>query len=257
MPRPATWNRQEWRAWHAGDDGPGSPAALALPVLAAVAGSETGRWPQHDLDALKAIALLRQVRREVDDETQGWLLIARGRGLPWEAIAEALGVTPQAARAVGDYDMDPLWGTGAVAVACRGRSFGAASRRRTYARACPEGGVVADFVRYELEDGSEVYFESAEGSLVALRGGEVEAEDAGKLGDRLRSISVAAGEISEGLRERLAPDELEVSFGVKVSGEVNWWFIAKADGEASIQVKATWKADPKGAARTAATEPSP
>ena len=98
MPRPPTWNRQEWRAWHAGGDGPGSPAALALPVLATVAGPETGRWPQHDLDALKAIALLRQVRREVDDETQGWLLIARGRGLPWEAIAEALGVTPQAAR---------------------------------------------------------------------------------------------------------------------------------------------------------------
>jgi hypothetical protein len=31
---------------------------------------------------------------------------------------------------------------------------------------------MADLVRYELEDGSTVYFESAEGSLVSLRGGE-------------------------------------------------------------------------------------
>jgi hypothetical protein len=30
---------------------------------------------------------------------------------------------------------------------------------------------MADFVRYELEGGSEVYFESTEGSLVSLRGG--------------------------------------------------------------------------------------
>jgi hypothetical protein len=30
---------------------------------------------------------------------------------------------------------------------------------------------VAEFVRYELDDGSEVYFESAESDLVAQHGG--------------------------------------------------------------------------------------
>ncbi len=99
---------------------------------------------------------------------------------------------------------------------------------------------MADFVRYQLEDGSEVFFESAEGSLVSLRGGSPDVEDGGKLGNRLREISAAADEVSKGLREHLAPGVIELSFGVKVSGEVNWWFFAKANGEASINVKLTW-----------------
>jgi hypothetical protein len=102
---------------------------------------------------------------------------------------------------------------------------------------------MADFVRYELEDGSEVFFESAEGSLVSLRGGNADVVDAGKLGDRLRHVADAAAEVSRGLRERLGPDEIELSFGVKVSGEVSWWFFAKANGEASINVTLTWKDD--------------
>lgn len=100
---------------------------------------------------------------------------------------------------------------------------------------------MADFVRYELEDGSQVFFESAEGSLVSLRGDSVEVVDAGKLGDRLRHIAAAADEVSRGLRERLAPEEIELEFGVKVSGEVSWWFFAKASGEASINVTLTWR----------------
>lgn len=109
---------------------------------------------------------------------------------------------------------------------------------------------MADFVKYELEDGSEVFFESAEGSLVSLRGGSPDVIDAGKLGDRLSHIAAAADEVSKGFRERLAPDEIELDFGVKVSGEVNWWFFAKANGEASMNVKLTWR-------RAAPQEPAP
>jgi hypothetical protein len=100
-----------------------------------------------------------------------------------------------------------------------------------------------DFVRYELEDGSEVFFESAEGSLVSGRGGSADVVDAGKLGDRLRPIAAAADEVSKGLRERLAPEEIELEFGVRVSGEVSWWFFAKVNGEASINVKLIWRKD--------------
>jgi Trypsin-co-occurring domain 1 len=103
------------------------------------------------------------------------------------------------------------------------------------------GGVMADFVKYELDDGSEVYFESAEASLVSLRGGDAEVVDAGKLGDRLSHIAEAADQVSKGLRERLKPEEIELEFGVKISGEVGWWFFAKASGEASINVTLTWK----------------
>jgi hypothetical protein len=69
------------------------------------------------------------------------------------------------------------------------------------------GGFMADFVKYELDDHSEVLFESAEASLVSLR---------------------------------LKPEEIALEFGVKVSGEVGWFF-AKASGEASINVTLTWR----------------
>ena len=68
------------------------------------------------------------------------------------------------------------------------------------------GGAVAEFIRYELEDGSEVLFESAEASLVSLRGGgDPGVTDAGTLGDRLRPIAAAAGEVAKGMRPPGAP----------------------------------------------------
>jgi hypothetical protein len=115
---------------------------------------------------------------------------------------------------------------------------------RAYAEREPmRRGVVADFVRYELEDGSEVFFETAEASFVSMRGGSADVVNAGKLGDPLRHIAAAADEVSKGLREQLAPEEIHLEFGVKLSGEVNWWFFAKSSGEASINVKLTWRKD--------------
>ena len=35
--------------------------------------------------------------------------------------------------------------------------------------------------------------------------------------------------------------ELEDQFGVKISGEVGWWFFAKASGEAAINVTLRWR----------------
>ena len=93
--RPATWDRERWREWN---DSGGRSAALALPVLDAVAGPETSRWEDDDLGPLKAVAVLQRARREIDDELRAWVQAARRRGLPWEAVAEALDVTPQAAR---------------------------------------------------------------------------------------------------------------------------------------------------------------
>jgi hypothetical protein len=105
---------------------------------------------------------------------------------------------------------------------------------------------MAEFVKYQLDDGSEVFFEAAEGSLVTLRGGDADVVDAGKLGHRLNQIADAAEEVSKGLRARLAPEEIELEFGVKVSGEVGWWFFAKASGEAAINVTLTWRKGAEG-----------
>jgi hypothetical protein len=70
--------------------------------------------------------------------------------------------------------------------------------------------------------------------------------DAGRLGDRLQHIAAAAEEVWKGLQERLAPQEIELAFGVKVSGEVGWWFFARANGEASMNVKLTWRGNTPG-----------
>jgi hypothetical protein len=52
--------------------------------------------------------------------------------------------------------------------------------------------VVAEFVRYRLDDGSEVVFESAESDLVALHGGQPDVIDGGRLQARLEAVAGAA-----------------------------------------------------------------
>lgn len=99
---------------------------------------------------------------------------------------------------------------------------------------------MAEFVRFVLEDGSEVYFESAESDLVALHSGEAEVRDGGRLENRLAAVAETAEQVSKSLRSRLAPDEVTLEFGVKVGGELNWWFFAKNQAEATIKVTAKW-----------------
>ena len=101
------------------------------------------------------------------------------------------------------------------------------------------GCVVAEFVRFTLDDGSEVLFESAESDLVALHGGAPEVLDGGKLTARLQGVAEAAEEVAGSLRARLVPDEVSLEFGLKVSGGVNWFF-AKAQSEGTIKVTVKW-----------------
>lgn len=100
---------------------------------------------------------------------------------------------------------------------------------------------MAEFVKFALEDGSEVFFESAESDLVALHGAEPTVVDGGRLQTRLESVGEAARQVAESLRARLAPDEVALEFGLKISGEVNWWFFAKNHAEATMSVTLTWK----------------
>jgi hypothetical protein len=119
---------------------------------------------------------------------------------------------------------------------------------------------MAEFVRFTLDDGSEVLFESAESDLAALHGGEEpDVREGGRLTKRLRGVAEAAEEVAGTMRSRLVPDEVSLEFGLKVSGEVNWWFFAKAHSEGNIKVTLKWTGN---AATTAAatpqeTEPDP
>ncbi|MGD0705849.1 MAG: CU044_2847 family protein [Trebonia sp.] len=99
---------------------------------------------------------------------------------------------------------------------------------------------MAEFVKFVLDDGSEVYFESAESDLVAQHGGEADVADGGRLSARLGPVAEAASQVAESLRSRLTPDEVALEFGLKVSGEVNWWFFAKNQAEGTIKVTLRW-----------------
>jgi Trypsin-co-occurring domain 1 len=110
---------------------------------------------------------------------------------------------------------------------------------------------MAEFVRFTLDDDSMVIFESAESDLVTLRGGgQPDVREGGKLTQRLRGVAEAAEEVAGSLRSRLAPDEVTLEFGLKVSGEMNWWFFAKAQSEGTIKVTLKW------AGNAAATAPA-
>ena len=117
---------------------------------------------------------------------------------------------------------------------------------------------MAEFVRFTLDDGSEVLFESAESDLVAQHGGAPEVRDGGKLTARLQGVAEAAEEVAGSLRARLVPDEVSLEFGLKVSGGVNWFF-AKAQGEGTIKVTLKWAGNAVSAAPATRdeTEPDP
>lgn len=101
---------------------------------------------------------------------------------------------------------------------------------------------MTDFVRYTLEDGSQVVFESAESGLVEWHGGPAGPAEGGRLQEQLKHVSSAASEVAEALRSRLTPDEVELKFGLKVSGEASWFF-AKSQAEGTIEVTLRWAAD--------------
>jgi Trypsin-co-occurring domain 1 len=109
---------------------------------------------------------------------------------------------------------------------------------------------MAEFVRYTLEDGSEVVFESAESDLVQLHGGEPDVVEGGELQTRLAGVAAAAEQVAGSLRSRLAPEEIALEFGLKVSGEVNWWFFAKNQAEGTIKVTLKWNTQPQAHLRS-------
>jgi hypothetical protein len=115
---------------------------------------------------------------------------------------------------------------------------------------------MAEFLRFTLDDGSEVMFESAESDLVAPRGGQPVVREGGRLTERLHGVAEAAEEIAGSLRSRLAPDEVSLEFGLKVSGGVNWFF-AKAQGEGTIKVTVKWAGNAAATAPAAQPETGP
>jgi hypothetical protein len=116
--------------------------------------------------------------------------------------------------------------------------------------------VAAQVVTYELEDSTLVRF-------------EIEPPP----GFQPASSSTIAGKVKEAVApaietaqlvldkaKALAPEEIEVKFGIKVSGKVDW-IVARAASEGNFEITLTWKphgsqgarghAQPEGAASSA------
>ncbi len=100
---------------------------------------------------------------------------------------------------------------------------------------------MADLVEYELDDGSGVLFESAEAGLVRLHGGDPEVKEGGRLAGRLPAVARTARQVAAAMRESAGPEELRLELGVKVAGEVNAWFFARQQAEATIKVTLSWE----------------
>jgi predicted neutral ceramidase superfamily lipid hydrolase len=98
--------------------------------------------------------------------------------------------------------------------------------------------MTSEVAHYTLDDGTAVAFEIAPASGYRPAGA---ADTLSRVREAVTPAVEAARVVAEQVRAA-APDEVEVKFGVKVSGEANWW-IAKAATEATFEVTLTWKAE--------------
>ena len=114
---------------------------------------------------------------------------------------------------------------------------------------------MTDYIQFRTEDGATVLVEVAEQETI-----HAGVERAGLKEKAAEAVSQAKTTFEDGLEilRRNAdafikkvrdlsdpPDEMEVTFGLKATGEAGNFAIAKAGAEASYTVKLTWKRESK------------
>ncbi|GAA2124552.1 CU044_2847 family protein [Actinomadura napierensis] len=109
---------------------------------------------------------------------------------------------------------------------------------------------MAEVVRYQLDDGTQVEFETV--PEAGFRPAGV-SEVAGRVRDAVEPVVGAARVVLEQLKDA-APDEVEVKFGVKVTGKTNW-MVAQAATDANFEIKLVWR--PGAPAPVAPVEEAP
>jgi hypothetical protein len=95
-------------------------------------------------------------------------------------------------------------------------------------------------VTYELDDATEVQFE------IELTPGYQPAGGPDEIIGRVRKAigpAVEAASVVLDQARRARPDELQVKFGIKVTGTMNW-LVAKAATEGNFEVTLTWRPEP-------------
>jgi hypothetical protein len=95
--------------------------------------------------------------------------------------------------------------------------------------------VSSQIVTYELDDSTMVRFEVEPPPGFAPAG-------AGEIAGRVREAVGPAVEAAKTVLDKLKetrPDQVVLTFGIKVSGGANW-LVAKAAGEANFEISLTW-----------------
>ena len=103
------------------------------------------------------------------------------------------------------------------------------------------------FIRYTLEDGSELLIEAtgSEGGVVRAGLGEKIETAKTSFDAAFDSVRLSALQIRKKLHDVQA-DEVEVKFGLKATGEIgnNMFAVGKAGVEANYEVTLKWKKAP-------------
>jgi hypothetical protein len=117
--------------------------------------------------------------------------------------------------------------------------------------------VSAYIVTYDVDDSTKVKFEIEPGDGFRPAGpGQV----LGRVQDAVGPAVEAAKAVLDKVKDA-RPDQVEVTFGVKVSGEATW-FVAKSAAEANFEITLTWtrettQPDPAVAEDAAGTSADP
>ena len=98
-------------------------------------------------------------------------------------------------------------------------------------------------ISYELDTGEtiavEVAVAPAEAERIAARGTDVVESAGQKFSDALKTAQRAATEVVEAFTQGVRPDELEVTFGLKMGGKLGV-IVTEATTEANFQIKVRW-----------------
>jgi Trypsin-co-occurring domain 1 len=104
---------------------------------------------------------------------------------------------------------------------------------------------MAQYVEFPLPDGGAVMLESDETKSGVVKAGRLAdmAEHARETFEQAaENARKAALVILEHMRSlQQAPDAVEITFGLKASGELKTLVVAKAGAEASYSIRLTWK----------------
>lgn len=105
---------------------------------------------------------------------------------------------------------------------------------------------MANYIKYQLEDGLELLVETGElsGGVVKTGIGDSIVDAKQKFEDALEGVKRSAILMRRKFQE-LQADDVEVKFGLKTTGELGNFAIGKVSLDANYEVTLKWKAKPE------------